>query len=76
MIDASNLSLYGSGIYSDDCSSIKSDGNHGVLVVGYTPDYWIVKNSWGTKWGEKGYFKLAMGNTCGICNTIYYPSYD
>jgi hypothetical protein len=46
--------------------------NHGVLVVGVTDDYWIVKNSWGTTWGENGYIRLAKGNTCAVCQ---YPSY-
>ena len=39
--------------------------NHAVLVVGYTPDYWIVKNSFGTRWGDKGYAKVPKGK-CGI----------
>jgi len=32
--------------------------NHGVVVVGYTPDYWRVKNSWGAGWGEGGYARI------------------
>jgi C1A family cysteine protease len=47
--------------------------DHAVLVVGYTPQYWIIKNSWGTDWGEDGYFRLERGvNACAI-NT--YASY-
>lgn len=48
--------------------------NHAVLVVGYdmsaSPPYWIVKNSWGTGWGEAGYFRMEMlgDGTYGTCS--------
>lgn len=47
--------------------------NHAVLAVGYGYDeasklpYWIVKNSWGEKWGLSGYFKILRGaDECAI----------
>lgn len=57
--------LYHNGILREHhCGK---DIDHAVLVVGYTPDYWIIKNSWGTTWGDKGYFYLERGtNACGI----------
>ncbi|GMS83579.1 hypothetical protein PENTCL1PPCAC_5754, partial [Pristionchus entomophagus] len=76
-IDASSRAFasYASGIY-DDSACDKTKHNHAVLIVGYGSDqeqgdYWIVKNSWGTAWGEGGYVNIARGkNQCGIAN---YP---
>jgi C1A family cysteine protease len=66
-IDSSSwhLQLYESGILK--ASKCGKDIDHAVLVVGFTPKYWIIKNSWGTAWGEEGYFYLERGkNACGI----------
>jgi C1A family cysteine protease len=69
-VDASNWSAYRSGVFNNCKTSL----NHGVLLVGITDAYWLVKNSWGTGWGEAGYIRVARGNTCGICNQPSYPN--
>jgi C1A family cysteine protease len=47
--------------------------NHAILVVGYGTDadsgldYWLIKNSWGSSWGEEGFLKLKRGTGhCGV----------
>lgn len=69
--------FYRSGIYQ--CSNDSKRLNHAVLVVGYDnengQDYWLIKNSWGEGWGEKGYFKLARNiGTCGIGKYYTVPT--
>ncbi len=71
---------FSAGIYDDPgCSSTKL--THAVLVVGYSADkkgnaYWIVKNSWGKRWGQKGYIWMAKNksNMCGIATAASYPT--
>ena len=72
-IDASHMQFYHHGIYDEPKCSSKAL-NHAVLAVGYGPGYWLVKNSWGTKWGEEGYIKMKRGgNQCGIATMASYP---
>lgn len=70
-VDASAWAFYKTGIFNNCPASPHS--NHAVLVVGMVQNYWLVKNSWGTEWGENGYIKLPLGNSCGICSDGSYP---
>lgn len=76
-IDASQIGFqsYKSGVYDD--ASCTRNLNHAVLVVGYGTehgkDYWLVKNSWGQKWGENGYAKILRNdNHCGIADNSMF----
>ncbi|KAM6981359.1 cathepsin S-like [Aplochiton taeniatus] len=79
-IDATRprFAFYHSGVYDDPSCTQKV--NHGVLTVGYGTqdgkDYWLVKNSWGTSFGEGGYIRMARNrnNQCGIARLACYPT--
>jgi len=73
-INANHLQTYVKGVLSPDLCLQKLD--HGVAMVGYgvgrdNTNYWKVRNSWGSDWGEEGYFRIARGsNTCGIADDV------
>jgi C1A family cysteine protease len=72
--DQSAFQFYESGILTGTCGT---NLDHSVLAVGYdtSSQYWLVKNSWGTSWGDAGYIKLTMsGDECGILDDASYPS--
>ena len=59
---------YQSGVFKCDYTMKDSMINHAIEVVGYnnTGNYYIIKNSWGTKWGMNGYAYLDMTQDCLI----------
>ncbi|XP_015600148.1 cathepsin L1 [Cephus cinctus] len=64
--------LYHKGVY-DDVACSSDVVNHAMLIVGYTPTEWILKNWWGDGWGENGYMRLAKNkNRCGVSNYAAY----
>jgi len=80
--DQKAFQLYKSGVFTGDCG-VNLD--HGVLVVGYGTmsgtDYYRIKNSWGTTWGDAGYIYIGRGSQfndgqgqCGVLLSASYPS--
>lgn len=82
-IDASgsDFQFYSSGVFTGTCGT---QLDHGVTAVGYGTaadgtKYWLVKNSWGTGWGEAGYIRMqrdidAQEGLCGIAMMASYPT--
>jgi len=69
---------YTSGVITDSCGT---NTDHGVLLVGYGTDngvdYWKVKNSWGSSWGDNGFVRMTRGkNICGINSGPNAPIFD
>jgi C1A family cysteine protease len=68
---------YKSGVLTGRCGERL---DHGVLLVGYGTDsdsgldYWKVKNSWGTSWGESGYIRIERSDA-DLCGVLMAPSY-
>ena len=91
----SQFMFYKSGVMVEEtlkCSSESNNVNHGVTLIGYgkttkeeekkfCEEFWIVRNSWGPKWGEDGFFRLCMDGTgsknqpYGICQLNRFPTY-
>ncbi|CAL6053484.1 Cathepsin_B [Hexamita inflata] len=73
----SDFMYYNSGIYQHKSGSV--EGGHAVTFVGYGEEsgvkFWVVRNSWGSSWGEKGYFRIIRGkNECGIEDSCFLTS--
>jgi len=87
-MDAGLLESYQGGIIqptAGQCSQVQLD--HAIIIVGFDVDttqtpnlpFWIVRNSWGTAWGESGYFRIVRGtngqniNACGLASAVSAP---
>jgi len=78
------VQFYKRGVLTADCTA---NLNHAVLVVGYgiaddvpgSSKYWKLKNSWGTNWGEYGFFRILRGKSgtsqCGVLEIPTYPEF-
>lgn len=78
--DTRTFQMYESGVITGSACGTNLD--HGVLVVGYGTEsnqpYWLVKNSWGSSWGEDGYVKIEKSSSTknkGTCGIAMQPSY-
>jgi len=75
LVDASIWQFYDGGIMTSFNCGTNLD--HAVLAVGYdwNQKYWLVKNSWGTSWGESGYIRIGIEKGEGVCGIQMVPSY-
>lgn len=82
-IQANAIMSYTGGVFKN--GGCGTNLNHGVTLVGYGHDetsgydFWLVKNSWGEAWGEKGYIRIYRDDAtgpgmCGIAMSASYPS--
>ena len=75
--DPMEFLFYGEGIF--DHNETSKVNTHAVLLVGYNTTnevpYWIIKNSWGKKWGEDGYIRVKMEDDVGILGMNQYGLY-
>ncbi|KAF8117229.1 hypothetical protein N665_0012s0230 [Sinapis alba] len=76
-----DFQFYSSGVFTGECTTYL---DHAVTAVGYSQSsngskYWIIKNSWGTKWGESGYMRIKKDSKdkeglCGLAMKASYPT--
>jgi len=71
MIVYEDFLFYKGGVYSHTTGS--QLGGHAITMMGWDDEAkaWIVRNSWGEDWGEKGYFRIAYGDSSGVGNQTW-----
>lgn len=72
-VDSTNFQHYRGGVFNGPCTR---PVNHAVIVTGYGGNYWLIKNSWGSRWGERGYMRLARNhnNLCHVASHAVFPT--
>jgi C1A family cysteine protease len=80
VVTAGDFKDYKGGVYAG-CTDPNAKTDHAILVVGYgtenEDDYWLIKNSWSTRWGDQGFMKLKRGvGMCGIGGNVVTVSCD
>ncbi|XP_028794871.1 ervatamin-B [Neltuma alba] len=83
-VNAVDFQFYTGGIYGgDNCDKNSTTATLVVLILGYGTengeDYWIVKNTWGQDWGEKGYIRIKRNagwpyGVCALNFAVGYPT--
>jgi C1A family cysteine protease len=66
---SSDFKQYSSGLFTGSCSK---RAQHAVVIIGYTRSEWIIQNSWGSSWGEKGFMRIPRN--IGMCGIGLYQS--
>jgi C1A family cysteine protease len=70
--DATNWNYYSNGIF--DGPADPSQCNHAVVIIGWGPGYWLIRNSWSSQWGENGYIQVSTSSSGGMdMTTVYCP---
>jgi KDEL-tailed cysteine endopeptidase len=84
-IGPASVSVDASGVFREYAGGVLNQGcgtslNHAILAVGYGStesgeEYYIVRNSWGSSWGENGYIRIGIQEGQGVCGIQVRPSY-
>ncbi|KAL5257274.1 hypothetical protein ACHWQZ_G012261 [Mnemiopsis leidyi] len=77
-VHASTMFAYRSGVFTG-CPGSSEDApvNHAMIITGYTPKAWTLKNSWGVRWGENGYIRIGRDyslSDCRVTRWVVYPT--